>query len=428
MKNVIRHLIVSTLLLALGTSLWAKDLVLTGLIGMNPGESAYEGFLEKVRRFEEQNPGIKLEIDAIGHDAYHTKLQTLVVSGQLPDVLYLWPGKRTSYVTSKDLAMDLRPFIEKDGVQQEFLPIITASQGDGGQVYQLGQDLNLTNVVYANERLLKEIGLSYPKTMGEWQAQAKKIRDAGYFPLVMGNKSNWVMQSCMLSPLMGRVGGNEWFDSARTGQGGSFTDPEFVNAFKLIEQMVQSELIDKSVNSLERGKAIELFFAERAVYFIEGGWSTSNFVEALDDEQKQYVSLNLMPSISGEKTPNSTAGVAGTGFGINAKLKGTPKAEAAWKWVKAFAGYGTADIALKYGGLPALTSLELPETTDPMIRKLAEVIQGANVTYVLDDRMDPEGANWMNTALQELIYGSKTAQGIAQEYEDWVAKNDSNRK
>lgn len=418
--------------LCLGTTSFAltasaEKITLSAVVAFNPGQAAYQRILDTVESFEKTYPDIDMDMEPIGHEIYHTKLQTLAVSGQLPDILYLWPGKRTAYITEKGLAMDLRPFIERDGADKEFLPLIVAPQGPNGEVYQVGNNINPTSIVYANDDLLKEMGLAYPRTMKEWAAQASTIRDNGYFPLVMGNKANWVMQSCMLSVLVGRLGGDDWSKAARTGEA-SFTDPEFVRALAQIRALVESGLLDKAVNSLDRVKAIELFMAERAVYFIEGAWSTTDLIAGLDDDQKKYFSLHPLPAVEGERTPGSSSGVAGTGFAVNANLAGTPKAEAAWKWVRFYAGRGSADIAFRHGEIPAIQDLDVPSELDPMTVKLSNLLQDMVVTEVLDDRMDPEGINLLNGKLQELIFGTIDPETVAADYEAWVAAHDSNRK
>ena len=48
--------------------------------------------------------------------------------------------------------------------------------------------------------------------------------------------------------------------------------------------------------------------------------------------------------------------------------------------------------------------------------------------YVIDAKMDAEGMNVLHPGLQEMIFGEKTPQQVAEEYESWVAANDPARK
>ena len=59
--------------------------------------------------FNASNPNIKLNIEYNFDEAYHNKLQAMLVAGQLPDVLFLWPGKRTGSVTESGQIKDLKP-------------------------------------------------------------------------------------------------------------------------------------------------------------------------------------------------------------------------------------------------------------------------------------------------------------------------------
>lgn len=421
------------LLALLALSFGALSLAQTELslvIAANPSDPGYASFLEQVALFEAANPGVTLNVEAIDHDNYHTKLQTLAVSGQLPDLIYLWPGKRTSYVTDQGLVLDLRPYIERDGVADKMLPLITAAQGKDGAVYQLGRELTLTNVVYANDAILAEAGLTYPETFDEWLAQASVLEEAGYFPLVMGNKSSWVMQSTMLSPLLGRTAGNDWLDKAKVGDA-SFADEPFSNALSTIRRMVDADLISRSANSLDRSDAVQLFLNGRAAYFIEGSWSINEFSKSMTDEEKARTSLHALPALSGEVTGNSTSGVSSTGFGINSKLEGTPKADLAWEFIKTYAGVDNPEsvaIQIAGGSIPAVIGADLPADTDPLVVKLADLISNTTVTYVLDDQMDAEGIDTVNSALQELILGEANPEQIANDYETWVSENEPSRQ
>ena len=45
-----------------------------------------------VARFEEANPGVKVEITVLENDPYKTKLRTVMGSGDAPDVFHSWGG------------------------------------------------------------------------------------------------------------------------------------------------------------------------------------------------------------------------------------------------------------------------------------------------------------------------------------------------
>ncbi len=380
---------------------------------------------ELLAAFKAGHPDIEFEMEFLFDEAYHNKLQTMSVAGQLPDVIFLWPAKRTGYVTEKGQIKDLRPWIK--GHEAEFVDGALNAQGANGEIYELSEQMTATHVMYTNEKLMKDLGLTFPKTLDELIAQGEKIRAAGLTPIAMTNKAGWQMQSCLLSVLTERAGGLDWYDKAISGQGASFADPEFVNALTVIDTLSKNEMFSPGVNQSGYGAALTEFVTEKAVYYIDGGWRINNLVGELAEAQKEYVSLQTFPEIPNQKgKAGSTASVAGTGFGMNVNLEGA-KAEAAWEWIWFYSGPEGAKIRQKNGALPAY-KLPPNQDLDPMIKKLGLFISETSSGYVLDAKLDGEGMGELQTAIQEMILGAKTPEQVAQEYEAWVAANDSNRK
>ena len=375
--------------------------------------------------FEAANPNIEIKWEFISDEPYHDKLQAMSVADQLPDLMFLWPAKRTGMVTSAGRIKDLRPWIK--GHEDEFASKAMDPQGVNGEMYELPEQVTSTHVVFTNDRILKELGLSYPKTMKEMIAQGEKIRAAGYIPIAMDNGDGWQMQSCFLSTLTERAGGMAWLEKAISGKGGSFSDPEFVAALKVIQTLSENDMFSPGINQASYGLALDAFVREEAVYLIDGGWRTQNLATELTEEQMSYVSLNAFPDIPGQKgMSGSTAAVAGTGFGMNAKLSGA-KADAAWEWIWFWAGPVGSEVKQSLGWIPSY-KLEAPADLPLIMKKLITFLGETPMTPVIDAVMDGEGMGVLHPALQEMMLGAKTPQQVANEYEAWVAANDTARK
>ncbi len=415
-------------MLLLASFAQAEPVKLTVLAMVEPGTVGADVFKMTVDDFKNSHPDIELEIEEVAHDPFHSKLQAMAVAKQLPDVFFLWPGKRTGYVTAAGLAKDLRPWLQ--GKEDQFTTGLLAAQGPNGEIFEVPQSVTSTHVVFTNDRLLKELGLTYPKTLDELIAQSKKIKEAGYVTLSMGNSEGWPMQSCFMSTLTERAGGLAWFDKVVKGDGAAFTDPEFVNALTVLKTLVDNEVFVPGMNQMDRTQAVELFAQEKAVYYIEGDWRITDFQKTLTPEQKAYISLNTFPEIPNQKgLAGSQSAVPGTGYGMNAALEGA-KADAAWEFIWQFGGPVGSQLRIEKGGvIPAYKNVTVPEDIDPLLKKLIAFLETHPMTYVLDDKLDGEGMmNVLNPGLQELTMGAKTPEDLAKAYEEWVAANDSNRK
>jgi raffinose/stachyose/melibiose transport system substrate-binding protein len=425
MKKILILVLALVMMCSIGAQ--AEKIKLTAIASVDAGSAGAEVFHTIMDGFAKAHPDIELEIEEVAHDAFHTKLQAMAVAKQIPDLIYLWPGKRTGYVTDAGLIKDLRPWLK--GKEDQFLDWALLPQGPNGEIWELPSRITSTHVIYINDRLLKELGLMYPKTLDELVEQSKKIREAGYTPLAMGNQAGWPMQSCLMSTLTERAGGMDWFNKAIKGDGASYADSEFVNALNVIKTLADEKVFIAGISQIERTQAYEQFVQEKAVYFLEGDWRIRDFIKSLTDEQKAYISLNTFPEIPNQKgMTGSQSAVAGTGFGMNANLEGA-KADAAWELIWYYAGPAGSEIQITKGGVVPAYKMEPPDGVDPLLKKLIPFLAEHPMSYVLDDRMDAEGMmNVLNPGLQEVTMGSKTPEQLAKEYEEWVAANDSNRK
>lgn len=377
-----------------------------------------------LERFKELHPNVEFEIDVLFDEAYHNKLQAMAVAQELPDIMFLWPGKRTGVVTGSGQIKDLRPWLEPH--MDEFAPTAVAAQGPNGEIYELPEQVTATHVMYTNTRLLDELGLEFPETMDELIAQGETIRAAGYIPVAMDNGGGWQMQSCLLSALVERTGGRDWLEDAVNGDA-AFTDPEFVDALTVIETLAGEDMLTPGINQAEYGQALTDFINDEAVYFIDGGWRVNNLVNSLEDEQKQYVTLNVFPEVPNTRGQSaSTAAVAGTGYGMNADLEGE-KAEMAWEWIWFYSGPEGSKIRQAEGALPAY-KLPVPEDADVMVKKLTNFVNNTPSGYVIDAVLGQEGMAVLQSGMQEMILGSLTPEEVAEGYETWVAENEETRQ
>lgn len=391
---------------------------------VNVSSPDYTVFKELLAGFEKANPNITLNVQNLFNNPYHQKLQAMAVSGQIPDLVYLWPSARTGYVTSRGLVKDLTPFLGSK--KADFQPSAVAAQGPNGQLWELPQAASTaTTVVYANTDLMKKLGLTYPKTLADLIAQSSKIRAAGLIPIAMADKAGWQTESCLLSTLVGRLGGNTWIDNANAQKNGaSFTDPQFVDALKIVKQMSDAKLFPAGITTLAYPQALQLFEQQKAVYMIDGDWRTSQLEKDLSPDLQKAITYNSFPQIPNQIAGDTISNIPSTGYGMNAKLSGA-KANAAWKWIWFVAGPQGATIHLKTGLIPSYQKLDMSQfNLGILTTKLVNFYKNVPGTQtVLDGIMDPKVVGILNPGLQVMMLGQKTPEQIAQEVADWYKQN-----
>lgn len=350
----------------------------------------------------------------------------MVASNQMPDVFTTYVGKRTAYVTEAGKALDLRPYLT-DAFMSQFSDATWAPQGPNGEIYTIPPSMAVCHVLYANTAILDELGLEFPETYQGLLDQVDTIRAAGYYPVSMGNRDQWVVNSWLLSALVHRLGGTEWFDAAMSGEA-SFTEEPFVRSLEIIKEMVDLGVFSPGVNQMSNTEADQEFYQKKSVYLIDAGWRTSAMVNILEPEMQDAIYMGVFPSIPGEVVPGCSAAVPSEGFGISAALAGTEAAEKAFDFIAYYTGKEGSAIRLENGEVPTyklnITDYDIPG----LQQQYAEFSTSQPMGYVIDAKMDPEGMGLLNPDIQAMMFGQLTPWEVAERYEAWVAENDSNRK
>lgn len=144
---------------------------------------------EMNRRFEEQNPGIKIEMQTVPPDQFETVIKTKLASGDAPDIFTVFAGTKKDAFAKAGYLMDLsgEPWVQRltDAAKQ------IASKD--GKVYGFPNRQNLIGVIY-NKKIFNDLGIAVPTHWDEFLEACQKIKDAGIVPLGLGLKDQYVTQ------------------------------------------------------------------------------------------------------------------------------------------------------------------------------------------------------------------------------------------
>ncbi len=417
-----------SMVFATGTKEQGKGdkVVLTAYMQIDPASDQYAGHNAVMEAFAQKYPHVQLNIEYASGEAFHQKFQSMAASKRVPDLFTCYGGARSAYVIDTGLALDLTKYID-ESYKKDFASATWLPQGSAGALYMIPPSFAVCHSIYANTALLDKLGLSFPETFEELVSQVPVIRAAGLYPVSMGNKDPWVVNSWLLGTFIERFGGPDWILKAAKGQA-SFTDEPFVKAVEIIQQMSQKGLFSPGVNQMSNTEADQEFYQQKSVYLIDAAWRTSAMDAQLPAEQRKAIDMRVFPRLPGEKFHNNSNATSSEGFGIAKSIENDKaKLEAALAFVKFYSGEEGASIRAEYGDVPSY-NLDLSKfSLDVMQTKFINFSATYSMGYVFDAIMDGEGVNLLNTDLQAMMMGSGNPKTIAANYEAWVAKNDSNR-
>ncbi|NMA60773.1 MAG: extracellular solute-binding protein [Firmicutes bacterium] len=380
--------------------------------------------------FSNRFPHITVLREDLFLEPFHQKTEAYAAANQLPDVIYMWPGGRSTTLHTKRLVKDLRPLLGEDA--KYFSEAVLAPQ-TAGYLAELPNTMTSSHAMYVNVGLLQELGLEIPETYEDLVAMVPVLKANGLDTILMGAQDDWVIQSCLFSTIVGRLVGDEKMDEIIAGEA-KFTDPEFVGALEFYGRLFADGVLHRKIMNTTYGEVNGLFAAGRAPFMIDGDWKVGNFItdtstgEALIpvDKQDQFKMI-IFPAIPGEINPNAASTVVGTGYGMSASIPaGSAKEAAAWELIKWLQSVEVQKLRLETGGtIPSridVTSDQLEPLVNERLGYYALIETG---TYVLDSVLAGEVYLPINIGLQEIGLGLATPMEVAERtqeaYDVWKA-------
>jgi raffinose/stachyose/melibiose transport system substrate-binding protein len=375
--------------------------------------------------FAANNPDILLEKEELFNEPFHNKTEVYAASGNMPDVLYVWPSGRSTSLHEKKLLKNLAPFIQKDNLKNKYLPTtMDPSQQASGYLAMIPMGITASHAFYINMEVLEDCGLKPAKTYAELKAQVPVLKTRGYETVIMPNKDSWVMQSCLFSAIAGRFCGESWEQKILSGKA-KFTDSDFTAALDFIRQLYADGVLASSSLGMDYGDSPGLFATNRGAYMIDGDWRGGSFLTDPDTgkalispERQKKIKVTVFPDIEGARLNKSTSVVLGTGWAMSAAIPdGSKREDAAWRLIKWLTGPEVQKRSFVNGGLPAPSRLDIDYSSlnvEPLTLAIANMGKEYVVgTVVIDGVFHSDVFNPLNDGLQEIGLGTKTPKQVA---------------
>lgn len=386
--------------------------------------AGYEELEAVWKRFDDEELLITLEKENLSNEPFHQKLAAYVAAGTLPDIIYMYPGGRSATIHQRHLLKDLQPLLG-DEFLSNFLPAVTDPKDQAGQyLAMLPESICYSSVMFVNKKLLQDNGFEIPTTYEELKAMVPRLKAKGIQTVLMANKDDWVMQSCLYSTIAGRFVGTDWFAKVLKGEV-KFTDPEFVNSLRFVVTLYNDGVLSRDTIQLSYGEVPGLFAAGKAAILIDGDWRQNAFLtdkdsgEALISPEKQASDIVLVPfpAIPGERFPGVVSSTLGCGYGISSSIPaGSAKERAAVKLLKYFYSAEVQRVYLESGRFITSRLDVVSDKLEPLTIKMKEYYASIPETcYVLDSVLEPDIYTVINKVLQEIGLGVKTPEQAAAE-------------
>lgn len=379
---------------------------------------------EIIKLFEEKYPETKVKLQYIPEE-YTTKIDTLFLGKQAPDVIYGHPKYFTKWA-SQGLLMDLtEKFSETPELMDESkfnVGLYDAFKYEGKNIATVnGAD---TMVVYYNKKLFDESGVEYPSAEWTWEdfaeaAQKLTIWGDDGKPKQFGMSIHG--DYSLAETFMFSYGG-QWFDDMNNPKEVRFNSEENINALQMMQDLIfKYKAAPTSSDSTVLGGG---FDAGKIAMVIDGVWSIVYRKDIKDFEW----GIAEVPTVPGKdkKIPALYAGYAISETSKNPDL--------AWEFAK-FMQSDDAQKLLAESGLITVINKDIA-TSEEILNIPGTPINHEIRVTTLDKAMhnDAVMVNWMEaltkafTPNMDLLLTNKqsaeeTAEKIHKGMEEMLNKN-----
>jgi len=305
---------------AAGEQKSGEKITLTFMYSGQPQEQ--EAYKKVVKKFEEANPNVKVNVVVTAGDQYATKLQAAIAGRKVPDVFFFNPGDLKAYANS-NILLDITELAENaEGVNLDAIwkSGINKYRYDGeivgqGKLYGLPKDLGPFSLGY-NKTMFEAAGIPLPDkdkpyTFEEFIEVSKQLTkdtngDGKLDQWGTGFNVNWAFKQFAWS------NGGEFIDPTFTKV--TVDEPNFAEALQFFADMQNVHHITPSIQEAQSLDTYQRWLRGQLAFFPVGPWDMGAFKEQLKFE------YDLIPWPAG-KTGKSATWVGSLGIGVSSASK-----------------------------------------------------------------------------------------------------------
>ena len=347
-----------------------------------------------IPKFEEENPGIK--VNAVSHEwaELHDKVLVSASSQSLPDVArcdIAWLPEFQKMGVLVALDEEMPDFAE---VSSALLESALSTTIINGKHYALPLNTN-SKILFYNTSMLEKAGVSVPTTMDAWVEAVRKLSGTNENGQQTWGWNEPALSGWNLCPFIWSFGGSLTNDEQTVATG-------YVNSEKTVKAIDTFAGLYKegALTGFNSGDIpmTDGFGTGRYAMMLEGPWKTAELTGAYPD-----VAYGTSAFPAGDGGSISVLG------GEDIAMFNVANKDAAWKFMKFMTGEFAETEMAKCGQIPVnKAALESDTVKNAPYAPFIEAIQTAKARPTVSawSEMDNE----LNTAVTAVVNGDKTAQ------------------
>jgi raffinose/stachyose/melibiose transport system substrate-binding protein len=374
-------------------------------------------YKERIQKFQQLNPDIKIDMQDIPSAQYRTKLRTEAAGNSMPDMFVLFPNVDMDPYIDAGVLMPLDEIM--DTWKDILPPQALKGYNVGGKQYAVPTKMTFVDIIYYHKDMLAKVGYNeFPKTYTEFLDLVKKLKASGITPMGLGNKNRWPLQSSVMSAVEDRIAGTDFLTKVKQGQA-KFTDADYIKALGIFDELTKLDAFNADLNTMDEVQVQDYFLQKKAAMTMTSSTIDTKF-RVNNTESGDNIGIALFPSVDGGKgTAGKSAGIVQYGIGLSKELKGAKK-DAAIKFLKYFYAPELYQNLMSKG-IVVPAKVDMPADTSKYLKEMLALTKSGDA-LVFDSVMPAAVKDAIENGLQAITMKQKTPEQIAKEMQDAMDK------
>lgn len=381
-----------------------------------------------IARLNAEFPNLTINYNAAMHDDYGTAMLTLMAANDLPDLFNVrghWIG---GLVDSNQIGSVAQFEALDPDWYNSFIDATLFDMTYNGQLWGIPFQLITTSLIIYNQEIFGSVGFDqFPQTWEDMIEAFTLLQEAGYVPLGVGNRGQWVANSVVFGPLGFNGAGPGWFHDIMSGTGDGFLDEGLINGVSRMHELAANGFFNDNINSIDMFEVIPPYVNRQVAAYVDGSWGFSSLISAAGDDQSilDASSVAVFPPFPGGagQTPAASIG-SGWGQAFSSRLNTPAEEFAAFLFIRETTGWEWGNDLHNMGDASAVDYPWDFSGSAAVVQRYNELLPSLTAAPLYDVHFHPAIVEAMNTNFQLLLIDEITPEEWAQRVQDvWTVMN-----
>ena len=375
--------------------------------------------------YAEEHPGFELNlITTPDRPSYLQKYETLAAANKLPELFDTDATPFAQKLADQGRMMDVEELLTTLDLYDDYRPAaLNYQRFDDGSLHMIPFEFQLEFFWY-NTALFEAAGVEVPRTLEDFPAMCRDLREAGITPIALDGQDQWPLERYMAYHPF-RTAGPDYVQDLKVGKT-SLSDETGRAAVEWMHSLGEAECFDDGFSSTGYADAQAQFTSGEAAVYNIGTWELANLAtDNLDAAVRDDIDYFTLPMTGGAATAaNEYVTPSGIGMAVNSATFDP--------LVRDFLGYALErypEVYAATGALSPTTTVEtaIPDNATPLYQRAVEQADdvGDAIAMPWDTQLDPASNTRLQQELTLLVQGEITPDEFISTVDDAIRKNAS---